>query len=159
MILEKSRALLATIDVEFYLELAPFLDEKSGLVTRWSQQVSQSRFSTTTLFFLPPDSLQRLVEIGRAHASPDRLGTERTDYLMAMADGIRDARSREIRDIRSAAARDNEVRVRAEITAARADLARTRGLCSRLLTATEEAVGPEAMTGLRRKLLPKSRGE
>lgn len=157
--LEQSRALLATIDVEFYLELAPFLDKKSGLVTRWSQQVSQSRFSTTTLFFLPADSLQRLIEIGRAQASPVRLDTERTDYLMAMADGIRDVRSREIRDIRSAAARDNEVRVRSEIVAARTDLARTRGLCSGLLASTEEAVGPEAMTGLRRKLLPQSRGK
>jgi hypothetical protein len=36
--LANSRALLNTIDAGLYLELTPFLDIKSGLLTRWEQQ-------------------------------------------------------------------------------------------------------------------------
>lgn len=151
------QALLATIDAGFYLELAPFLDTKSGLITRWSQQVWQSRFSTTTLFFLQADSLQRVVEIGRAQANPKGLNRERSAYLMAVADGIRSARSHEVRDLRHAVARNNQPTVKSEIATARADLARTRVLCGHLLAATQEAVGPEVMARLRRTLVPQSR--
>jgi hypothetical protein len=150
--LEKSQGLLATIDPGFYLDLAPMVDKKSGLLARWGRQVSLSGFSTTTLFFLPAGDLARLIEVGRAGADTDGLGLERTAYVVAIAARIRDARSREVRDIRIATKAIQD-RVRAEIASARADLARAKGYCSALLGATEAAVGPEPMARLRRKLL------
>lgn len=45
-------------------------------------------------------------------------------------------------------------RVHAEITSARADVARAKQYCSTLQDAIETAIGPEAMTRLRRKLRP-----
>ena len=151
--LDSSKGLLATIDARFYLDLAPLVDGKSGLLARWGRQATLGQFSTTTLFFLPADDLVRLIEAGRASASPGGLDVERSTYVVAIADSIRDIRSREVRDIRltSAGAREQ---VRADITSARADLDRARDCCSTLLGATETAVGPEAMATLRRKLLP-----
>lgn len=115
------QALLVTIDAGLYLELAPFLDTKSGLIARWSQQVSQSRFSTTTLFFLPAASLHQAIEIGQIQANRDGLNRERFDYLLAVADGIRSARSHEVRDLRRAMAPDKEAMIRSEITVAKAE--------------------------------------
>lgn len=153
-VLADSQGLLATIDAQFYLDLAPIVDQKSGLLERWSQQVSLSRFSTTTLVFLSRDDLARLIDIGRLNAGPTGMDLERTAYLIAVADSVRDARSREVRDIRTATARGVEARVRSEIASARADLMRARGFCSTLLGVTEAAVGSEAMARLRRRLLP-----
>jgi len=151
--LDESKALLATIDTQFYLDLAPMVDGKSGLLMRWSRQASLSGYSTTTLFFLPTGDLTRLIEAGQASASPDGLDVERTTYVVAIADSIREARSREVHDIRLAT-RCVQDQVRDEIASARVDLARAKDYCSMLLGATETAVGPEAMARLRRKLLP-----
>lgn len=149
------QALLATIDAGFYFELAPFLDSKSGLISRWSQQVSQSRFSTTTLFFLSGDALERVVEIGQEHANSEGLNSDRTDYVVAVADGIRSVRSHEVRDLRRASTQNNLSRFTTEVATAKADLARVRALCGQLLAATQEAVGSEVMAQLRRSLVPK----
>lgn len=151
--LNGARSLLATIDAQFYLDLAPMVDAKSGLLARWHRQASLSGFSTTTLFFLPADDLTRLIAAGRAGAGPDGLDLERTTYVVAIADSLRNARSREVRDIRLAT-KGVQDQLRTEIASARADLTRTKHYCSDLLGATETAVGPEAMARLRRKLLP-----
>jgi hypothetical protein len=157
---EESRGLLATIDAGLYLELAPFLDAKSGLLTRWSQQAEQSRFSTTTLFFLPSDRVSHLAEVGRGQISPDGMGGERMEYVAAVKDSMREVRSHEIRDVRGlgeqAGAAEQAERVRSEVAAARAELVRARSLCSSVLTSTERAVGPEALASLRRRLLSES---
>jgi hypothetical protein len=151
--LDESKGLLATIDARFYLDIAPLIDKKSGLLARWGRQATLGQFSTTTLFFLPAGDLTRLIEAGRAAASPDGLDVERSAYVAALADSIRAVRSREVRDIRLASAGAQQ-QVRADITSARADLDRAQDYCSTLLGATETAVGPEAMARLRRKLLP-----
>ncbi|KUM73436.1 hypothetical protein [Streptomyces curacoi] len=152
-LLDESKGLMATIDAQLYLDLAPLVDQKSGLLTRWGRQAALSEFSTTTLFFLPAGDLARLIETGRASAGPDGLDVQRTTYVVAVADSIRNTRSREVRDIRLAA-QGVQDRVRAEIASARADLARAKEYCSTLRGATETAVGPEAMARLRRTLLP-----
>jgi hypothetical protein len=151
-----SRELLATIDARLSLELAPLLDDKSGLLTRWSQQVEQSRFSTTTLFFVPADSLQRLLEIGTEHSSPRGLDRQRDDYVLALADQLRATRSRELRDMRRATGQGRK-RLKAEITTALAELGRAEELCANLLTAAEQALGAAPFAALRRKLVPKPR--
>ncbi|MER7009687.1 hypothetical protein ABT297_42515 [Dactylosporangium sp. NPDC000555] len=147
--------LLATVDAGIYLELVPFLDVKSGLMTRWGQQAALSRFSTTTLFFLPAETLDRVIAIGKAHASPDGLTEERSGYLLAVTDGIRAARSGEVRDVSRAVPARQVAVVKQEIATARTDLVRTKDLCGQLLAATREAVGPEVMARLRRTLVPK----
>jgi hypothetical protein len=152
-VLEESKGLLATIDTRFYLDLAPLIDEKSGLLARWDRQTTLSRFSTTTLFFLSADDLMHLIRTGQASATPDGLDVERAMYVVATADSIRDIRSREVPDIRLANG-DAREQVRADITSAQADLDRAKGYCSTLLDATETAVGSEAMARLRRMLLP-----
>ncbi|KAA5828426.1 hypothetical protein F1721_28720 [Saccharopolyspora hirsuta] len=150
--LDESRPLLTTVDPQFYLTLAPLVDRKSGLLTRWGRQASLSAFSTTTLFFLPAGEVARLVEIGRAIGG-DGSGAERAEYVAATADSIRETRSREVRDIRRAAeGRADELR--GELSAARADLARAVEHCSALYEKTEAAVGNEAMARLRRRLRP-----
>ncbi|MER7010398.1 hypothetical protein ABT324_03070 [Saccharopolyspora sp. NPDC000359] len=148
--LEGSRALLTTVDPRFYLDLAPLVDRKSGLLTRWERQASLSAFSTTTLFFLPAGEVARLVEIGRAIGAD---GADRAGYVVATAETIREIRSREVRDIRRVAG-ERADELRAELGAARADLAEAAERCSALCEATEAAVGSEAMTRLRRKLRP-----
>ncbi|MGI5516136.1 hypothetical protein [Streptomyces sp. CA-106131] len=152
-LLGESKGLMATIDAQLYLDLAPMVDQKSGLLTRWGRQATLSEFSTTTLFFLPADDLSRLIEVGRASAGPDGLDVERTTYVVAIADSVRNTRSREVRDIRLAPQGVHD-QVRTEIASARADLARARDYCLTLRGATETAVGPAAMARLRRKLLP-----
>jgi hypothetical protein len=155
-ILSASQPLLATIDASLYPELALLLDVKSGLVARWRQQVSQSRFSTTTLFFLPSEGIRGLMQTGR-----DAGGSRSLGFVSAVADHLHGVRRHEIRDIRSlpgaetpAARARAEHRLREEIAAARADLARATDMCARLQTGMEESLGAEAMAGLRRKLLP-----
>jgi hypothetical protein len=106
------------------------------------------------LFFLPGDGLIRLIDAGRASASPDGLNVERGTYVIAAADNIRDIRTREVRDIRLATA-DAKERVRADVTSARADLEHAKDHCSTLLGATETAIGSDAMARLRRELLPR----
>ena len=149
-LLGEQKALLATIDPGLYLELAPLLDNKSGLLTRWQQQASQSGFSTTTLFFLPREDLQRVLEVGRAQTTPAGLDPERTGYLLVVADTLRAVRSGEIRDIRRVTGQQGD-RLASELRAARSDLERAKALCGELLASTERAVGPEALAGLRRK--------
>jgi hypothetical protein len=153
-LLEESRGLLATVDVAIYLELAPFLDTKSGLLTRWEQQVAQSRFSTTTLFFLPADRLQRVIEAGQAQATSSGLAAERTEYVLVLADNLRLTRSIEVRDIRERRPH-NDDRLSADIAAARVELSRAKELCAQLLASVDRVIGPEALARLRRQLLPK----
>jgi hypothetical protein len=152
-LLDDSKELMATLDAQLYLDLAPMFDRKSGLLTRWERQASLSEFSTTTLFFLPTSDLTRLLETGRAGIGPDGLDGERAAYVIAIADSIRDVRSREVRDIRLALEGVQD-RVRTEIMSARTDLGRAKEYCVTLLGSTETAVGPEAMARLRRRLLP-----
>lgn len=152
-----TQTLLATVDAGIYLELMPFLDVKSGLMTRWGQQAALSRFSTTTLFFLPTETLDRAIAIWKAHATLDGLTDERSDYLLSVTDGIRSARSREVRDLSRAVTARHLPVVKQEIATARADLVRTKTLCGQLLAAMQEAVGSEVMARLRRTLVPKSR--
>jgi hypothetical protein len=149
--LDGARGLLATIDTELYFELAPFLDSKSGLLTRWRQQAQLSRFSTTTMFFLPAQRLEELVAVGKAHTSEEGLSLERDEYVMAVGDSIRDTRRSEVRDIRKRTEESTE-RLRREVGEARAELVRARQLCGQLLTATQQAIGPEGLAGLRRRL-------
>ena len=145
--LSDAKPLLATVDPLFYPELAPVVDRKSGLLTRWARQASLSAFSTTTLFFLPSREVASLVDQAGAGAELDR-----GPYAQAVAEGVRAVRARELRDLRTAAAKG--AAIHAEIAAARAGLARTKDFCATLLRATEAAVGREAMTRLRRGLLP-----
>lgn len=148
--LTATRALLATIDAQFYIDLAPFLDQKSGLLTRWLQQASQSKYSTTTLFFLPMDRLEELLAISRKGG----FGVERTDYLVAASDIFREIRSHEFRDIRSIT-EGNGGAIKHEILNAHVALARAKSLCSELLSAIQQNVGPTALTHLRRQLVKK----
>ncbi|MFC9244919.1 hypothetical protein ACFT7S_13045 [Streptomyces sp. NPDC057136] len=149
------QALMATVDATIYVQLATFLDAKSGLMTRWGQQAALSRFSTTTLFFLPAETLNRVIAIGGAQATQDGLTGDRTDYLLAIAEGTRAARSHEVRDLSRAVAARHVSVVRDEVVTAKADLIHAGDLCGQLLAALQEAVGPEAMARLRRELVSK----
>lgn len=163
--LTKSQELLATIDGGLYLDLVPFLDQKSGLLTRWRKQAARSKYSTTTLFFLAEGDLRQAVEAGRAHAGPHGMDIDRTDYLLAVSAGLRRAHDREVRDIRVVGAGDDaddahdvrdvrDVRdVQADIDAARQALGRARTLCVDLSKAMEQTFGPETMAAVRRRLL------
>ncbi|GAA2192364.1 hypothetical protein [Micromonospora lupini] len=149
--LDASRALLATVDVDFAFAMAPFLDAKSGLLTRWQQQAALSRFSTTTLFFLPAEALTRAVAATPAGSSGTAIDRNRTDFVLVVADEVRSARRREVADIR-AVADDERATLRGEVVQARAALDSARELCARLLGATQEAIGPDATAQLRRTL-------
>jgi hypothetical protein len=149
--LDESRLLLATVDPGLHLDLAPFLDVKSGLLTRWMQQVEQSRYSTTTLFFLPAAEVRRVLAVGQAHADRRGLGGERTAYLLAFADSLGEVRTHELRDLRLPSARQ-AARIRGEVEAARSDLHRARALCAQLADAVVAAIGPDALARLRRRL-------
>lgn len=102
--LVECQELMATVDAEVYVRLAPFLDAKSGLLTRWQQQATMSALSSTTLFFLPRAALDEALSVGRAHSTPAGLAADRTDYLLAVGDGLRAARAQEVRDLSRAAA-------------------------------------------------------
>ncbi|MEB8338329.1 hypothetical protein [Streptomyces endophyticus] len=155
--LVECQELLATVDAEVYVRLAPFLDAKSGLLTRWQQQATMSALSTTTLFFLPQAALDEVLAVGRAHATSDGLAADRTDYLLAIGDGMRAARAREVRDLSRAAATRHAPAVRDELAGARDELTRAGALCRQLVDSVKESVGPEAMARLRRQLVPKQR--
>ena len=150
--LRGSAALLATVDPAFGMDLAILLDGKSGLLTRWQQQMGQSRFSTTTLFFLPADAVREVFDVGRTQIDATGLDTERTEYVAALSDAVWAARSAEVRDLR-AVPPERTAQVRARIDAARAEVGRIRELCVGLLATTEQAVGAQAVAGLRRRQL------
>jgi hypothetical protein len=154
--LEGERELLATIDINMYLDLVPFIDRKSGLLTRWGQQATRGRFSTTTLFFLPGGDLQRVLDAGRAVASPAGLEPDRTGYLVEVVNAMKRVRSSEIRDVRNRP-HNIERAIAAQIAEARSDLANARMICAKLAAATEEAIGAEAMATLRRGVLKAER--
>ncbi len=154
--LADSQALLATIDAGLYVELVPFLDQKSGLIIRWSQHVAQGRHSTTAIFFLSPEDLDHLIAVGKSHASSEGLTYDRSAYVLAYMDGMRAARAREVRDLSRVVAEHRVPVVKQEIATARDDLDRVKALCDQLLAATQQAVGPEVMAHLRRTLVPKS---
>ena len=154
--LDRNHALLVTIDAEVYVELAPLLDQKSGLLTRWSQQAGMGRFSTTTLFYLPAGTLDHVIAIGKASADADGLKLDRSDYIQALADGLRLARSQEVRDVRRVIAPHKIPGVSDEISRARSELNHARSLSGQMLAAIEKAVGADAMAGLRWSLMQKS---
>lgn len=149
--IETARPLLATVEVEFALSVAPFLDAKSGLLARWQQQAAVSQFSTTTLLFLPAESVTRALTASRSDAASATLDLDRTDFVLVVADEVRDVRRREVRDIRTATDAERDPVLR-EIEQARAGLETASALCARLLTTTRETVGPEAFAQLRRDL-------
>ncbi|MGA4731070.1 hypothetical protein ACWEOS_03430 [Micromonospora taraxaci] len=149
--LEDSRALLATVDVDFAFAMAPFLDGKSGLLTRWQQQAALSQFSTTTLFFLPAEAVTRVVADSPAASTATTLDRNRTDFVLVVADEVRKARRSEVPDIRTIADDKREAVLR-EMEHARTEIETARVLCGRLLTATQEAIGADATAHLRRTL-------
>ncbi|MEO3772942.1 hypothetical protein [Micromonospora sp. B9E7] len=146
-----SRALLATVDVDFAFAMAPFLDGKSGLLTRWQQQAALSQFSTTTLFFLPAEAVTRLVAGSPAAATATALAHNRTDFVLVVTNEVQNARRREVPDIRAVADDESETLLR-EVGHARSEIETARVLCGRLLTATQEAIGADATAHLRRTL-------
>jgi hypothetical protein len=150
--IDDSRMLLNSVDAGLYLELAPFLDVKSGLLTRWEQQRRLSQFSTTTLFFLPPAVVDRVARIGREGGTLAGQSSKRADYVLVVAETLRDRRSAEVRDIRQVGPEQAE-RLRSEIEGARAELARARDLCVRVASLVEQVIGSEAMASLRRSLM------
>jgi hypothetical protein len=150
--LDDSRALLNTVDAGLYLELAPFVDGKSGLLTRWEQQRRISTFSTTTLFFLPSAVVDQVADAGRAGATLSGHSADRADYVMTLAEILRETRSGEVRDIRRVDALQTH-RLRADIEGAQAELVRAGELCAQMASSVEQAVGPEAMATLRRSLM------
>ncbi|MFF0315490.1 hypothetical protein ACFYPH_12695 [Micromonospora sp. NPDC005252] len=152
--IDDSRALLATVDVDFAFAMAPFLDGKSGLLTRWQQQAALSRYSTTTLFFLPAEAVTRVVAASPAASTTTEIDRNRTEFVLVMADEVRSARRREVADIR-AVADDERATLLRDVGRARADLAVARALCARLLAATQEAIGPAATAQIRRTLTPR----
>jgi hypothetical protein len=157
--LVNSQVLLATVDAGIYLELAPFLDMKSGLLARWGQLARMGPLSTTTLFYLPAETLERIITIGKASADADGLNVDRVAFVAALADGVRSVRKQEVRDMRRAVAAHRVQGIKEEITKARAGLDRIKSLSGQLLAATEEAVGADVMAHLRRSLVKKpSRG-
>jgi hypothetical protein len=154
--LEQSRELLATIDVNMYLDLVPFIDRKSGLLTRWGQQATRGQFSTTTIFFLPNDDLEHVIEAARSAVTPSGMGLDRTEYLVEVVNAVKRVRVYEVRDIRRRQKQiDSAISV--QIADAGSDLANARLTCAKLVSATEEAVGAEAMASLRRKVLKDGR--
>ncbi|MDZ5447423.1 hypothetical protein U2F26_32750 [Micromonospora sp. 4G57] len=148
---KSSRALLATVEVEFAFAVAPFLDGKSGLLTLWQQQAALSEYSTSTLFFLPAASVTRAVAASRPAPSAVSLDLDRTDFVLVVADEVRSVRRQEVRDIRNPAD-DERDRLQRDITDARAALDTARALCNQLVTATQQTVGAEAIAQLRRTL-------
>ncbi|MEU4483217.1 hypothetical protein AB0F68_34985 [Micromonospora sp. NPDC023966] len=151
-----SRMLLNTVDAGLYLELAPFLDVKSGLLTRWEQQRRTSTFSTTTLFFLPSAAVDRVAGVGKQGDTLAGLASDRADYVMILAETLRETRSGEVRDIRRVDPEQAQ-RLRGDIDGARAELTRARDLCAQVTSRVEQAVGADAMANLRRSLLRDSR--
>ncbi|MCX2948997.1 hypothetical protein [Lentzea sp. NEAU-D7] len=143
--LETGAYFLATVDADILLELNPIVNRKGGLLARWTHRAEDSSLSTTTLFFLPGGTLERVLDQG---SRSDR------DGLLDTADGMRAARVAEVRDLSKPLKQHQVLAVRAEIAAAREDLARIKQLCRQLLDSTREAVGPEVMADLRRKILP-----
>jgi hypothetical protein len=135
-----------------YLDLVPFIDRKSGLLTRWGQQATRGQFSTTTLFFLQSSDLQRVIDAGRSATSPDGMVIDRTEYLVEVINAIKRVRSHEVRDIRGHQQKI-ELAISAQIAGARSDLANARTACIKLVAATEEAIGAEAIASLRRRIL------
>jgi hypothetical protein len=154
--LEGERELLATIDINMYLDLVPFIDRKSGLLTRWGQQATRGPFSTTTLFFLPGGDLQRVLDAGRAVASPAGMQPDRTGYLVEVVKATKRVRSSEIRDVRKRP-HGVEGAIAGQISEAGSDLANARMICAKLAAATGEAIGAEAMATLRRGILKAER--
>ncbi|MBQ0994341.1 hypothetical protein [Micromonospora sp. H61] len=146
-----SRALLATVDVDFAFAMAPFLDGKSGLLSRWQQQAALSQFSTTTLFFLPAEAVTRLVAGSPAAYTATALARNRTDFVLMVTNEVQNARRREVPDIRAVANDESETLLR-EVGHARSEIEAARVLCGRLLMATQEAIGADATARLRRTL-------
>jgi hypothetical protein len=148
-----SRMLLNSVDAGLYLELAPFLDVKSGLLTRWEQQRRTSTFSTMTLFFLPPAAVDRVARMAQEGDTLAGLSSsDRADYVMTLAETLRETRSGEVRDIRRVNP-EQAPRLRSEIDGARAELARARELCAQVASLVERTVGADVMADLRRSLL------
>ncbi|MFI6262761.1 hypothetical protein [Micromonospora sp. NPDC051006] len=150
--IDDSRMLLNTVDAGLYLELAPFLDVKSGLLTRWEQQRRTSTFSTTTLFFLPSAAVDRVAGVGKEGDTLAVLSSDRADYVMILAETLRETRTGEVRDIRRVNPEQAQ-RLRSDIDGARAELARARELCAQVASSVEQTVGADAMANLRRSLL------
>lgn len=151
--LDAARPLLASVDAQVYPALAPFLDEKSGLLTRWEQQRRTSTFSTTTLFFLDGAAVEHLASAASAQATVDGLVGDRGDFVLTVADTVRQVRATEVRDIRAPGPGGAD-RLGPEIDRAQAELDRALGICTDLLASIEAAVGEQTMARLRRELLP-----
>jgi hypothetical protein len=148
-----NRTLLATIDAQFYAELAPFLDRKSGMLTRWLQQASQSPYSTTTLFFLSNSRLNEVLSVARSHyLGAHQHSAARTEYLLAAADAVREARAHEVRDLRYVSVQKQPF-VEAGLSEAHAQLSRIKEFISELFDAVQASIGAEALAQLRRQLM------
>jgi hypothetical protein len=151
-VLYSARDLLASVDPGLYLELAPFLDGKSGLLTRWEQQCRLGAFSTATLFFLSADAIEALAAAGRVGATTEGISNDRDEFVMKLADAIARVHAGQVRDIRRLDT-TKAGRLNAEIEEAQHDLATAARLCIEAHTAITAAVGQDAMADLRRSLL------
>lgn len=154
--LRADRALLVTIAPSLYVELVPFLDEKSGLLSAWAKQVGAGEFSTTAVFFLSEAELDQVLSVASQAVDASGFAGNRTDYLVAMRDSLRAERATEVRDLRRVDGdRANDVLER--IAARRRNLGTLRTLSESLVDAMREAVGDDAVATFRRRALKAGR--
>lgn len=154
--LRAHRTLLVTIDPSLYVELVPFLDEKSGLLSAWAKQVAAGEFSTTAVFFLSGAELDRVLSVASQAVDASGFVGSRTDYLVAVRDGLRPERAIEVRDLRRV---DGDLAndVLGRIAARRRDLGTLRTLSESLVDAMREALGDDAVATFRRRALKAGR--
>ncbi|CAM3245409.1 hypothetical protein [Stackebrandtia soli] len=147
--LDASRALLGSVSANAFLTLAPLVDEKSGLLSRWAQQVTQAVHSSTAVFFLPGDVLESVLRLA---SESDAFDGDRIEYVVVLGQCIREAKSQEVRDLRSVAATEHQ-RLEADVRAARERLQKTRECCVAMVSDLEQSIGSEPVAVFRRKLI------
>lgn len=150
--LRANRTLLITIDQSIYVELVPFLDEKSGLLAAWAKQVAAGEFSTTAVFFLSQAELDNVLSVAATAVDASGFAGNRTEYLVAMRDSLRAERATEVRDLRrvSDGLADDILK---RIAARRRKLEMLRRLSESLVDSMREVLSDEAMATFRRQAL------
>ena len=154
--LRANRALLVTIDESIYVELVPFLDEKSGLLSAWARQVATGEFSTTAVFFLPRAELDRVLSIASQEIDASGFVGSRTDYLLAVRDALRTERATEVRDLRRVDGDPSDDFLE-RIAVRRRSLTTLRTLSQALVEGMHEALGGDALAAFRRRALKAGR--
>jgi hypothetical protein len=122
-LLTQQHRLLTSVSATSFTRLAPLIDEKSGLLTRWLQQAQQSLTSSSTVFFLP-----RTVVDAAVATIPSADGSDphwdRDAYLKLTTKAFRELRRSELRDIGMIAnpRPERTARIRVDTAAARTEL-------------------------------------